>query len=397
MGEIVIIICEPQFKGHEHSQFNAALITVVQNAFPNKKILFLAEKEHIFHVQEILIKNSVNIKFKYKNIKVIPQNLVDPLRFPFEYILFKKIFKLGKQLNSERIIINNIRRPSIVSLKILMKKYKDLKIIVVLHGILESIYNSPFKITELPFWFRYWILFGNNDQLRYLVLGSSIEKELLKELPSLKKYLISIDHPYFFSKKTPTKYSKEDNIIKFGFFGFGSIRKGIDMFFKLAEDISNEKTRYKPEFILIGNLQNQKFGPVTYKKIDKIKNSAVFIPSNRKSLSLDEFERYANMLDYSIILHKPQEHRLTAMASFFDAISYLKPIISLNNPFVSYYFNKMGDIGYLCEDYNELKKLILKILNTNHSKKYYQQIDNISDNRKKISIKVISDELAKKW
>ncbi|MDP3034269.1 MAG: hypothetical protein Q8M97_04060 [Methanobacteriaceae archaeon] len=393
----MIIICEPQFKGHEHSQFNAALITVVKNAFPNKEILFLAEKEHIFHVQEILKKNSVNIKFKYKTIKVIPQNRVDPVRFPFEFILFNKIFKLGKQLNSERIIISNIRRPSIVSLKILMKKYNDLKIIVVLHGILESIYNSPFKITEFPFWFRFWILFGNNNQLRYMVLGSSIEKELVKELPTLKKYIISIDHPYFFSEKKHIQYSKENNIIKFGFFGFGSIRKGIDIFFKLAEDISNEKTRYNPEFILIGNLQNQKFGPVTYKKIDKIKNSAVFIPSNKKSLSLDEFESYANILDYSIILHKPQENRLTAMASLFDAISYLKPIIAINSPFVSYYFNKMGNIGYLCEDYNELKELILKILNNDHSKEYDQQIDNILDNRKKISIKVISDELAKKW
>ena len=43
----MIIICEPQCIGFEHVEFNAALITLIQYAYPNKKILFLSESEHL--------------------------------------------------------------------------------------------------------------------------------------------------------------------------------------------------------------------------------------------------------------------------------------------------------------------------------------------------------------
>ena len=40
----MIIICEPQSIGFEHSQFNAAMITVVKYAFADEEVIFQPKK-----------------------------------------------------------------------------------------------------------------------------------------------------------------------------------------------------------------------------------------------------------------------------------------------------------------------------------------------------------------
>jgi len=392
----LILICEPQFKGFEHSQFNAALITAVNNAFPNEKILFLSEKDHMSNIRKILDKNSIKIDFQYEEINVIPQNLIDPIRFPRELILFNHIFNIASKFNSNKVIISNIRRPSIVSIKLLIRKFKDINCYIVLHGILESIHNSPLKLTEIPFWFHFWLSIRNIDRLRYIVLGDSIKEELLKKIPSLESYILSIDHPYFFSEEN-FNTTPNQKVVRFGFFGFGSIRKGIDLFFKLSNNIKNMETRFKPEFILIGSVQNQKLGPFTYKKVDILNDSSAIIPSHKKPLSMEDFEMYAKTIDYALILHSPQENSLTPMASFFDALSYLKPIIALKNPFLKYYFNQMGGIGYLCKDYYEIENLILQILNDDLTETYDHQRNVMLNQRKKLSLEIIGKKLARMW
>jgi hypothetical protein len=381
----MILICEPQCVGFEHSSFNAALITVVKYAFEDEKIIFLAEKDHVFNVKKILDSNS--IKVEYKEIKVPPRNQYDPIRFPSEYILFKNVFELANELNSNKILFSSIRRPGIVSVKILTRKFKNIDCIVVLHSIIEAIYNGPFALTEIPFWLRFWLSFANIERLRYLILGPSIEKELLKELPKLKKYIVSIDLPHFYQPnelKTPS----DNNLIRFGFFGVGSIRKGVDIFFKLAEEISREKTKYKADFILIGHLMDKNFN---------MNRNQVIIPSLNEPLSREDYDNYAKDIDYALIFHRSDEYRLSATGSFFDSVSYLKPLIALKNPFIEYYFKKMGNIGYLCNNYEEMKNIVLNILENNPQTHYKIQKDNLSRGRKELSLKKISNKFASIW
>ncbi|MEW6011600.1 MAG: hypothetical protein AB1604_09945 [Euryarchaeota archaeon] len=383
----MIIICEPQCVGFEHSLFNAAMITVVNYAFKDEKILFLAEKEHIVNVKSVL--DSKNIKAEYIEIKVPPRNQFDQIRFISEYILFKKVFKLADKLNSNKILFCSIRRPGIVSVKILTRKFKNINCMVILHSIIEAISKGPFEITEIPFWLRFWLSFANIENLKYLILGPSIEKELLTEIPNMEKYSASIDLPYFYQLPVDLKTFPDNKKILFGFFGVGSVRKGVDIFFKLAEEISIEKTNYKPEFILIGHLM--------YNKFTKICQNQVIIPSPDEPLTRKDFDNHAKNIDYALIFHNPDEYRLSATASFFDSISYLKPVIALRNPFIEYYFEKMGDIGYLCDDYEEMKNVILDLLENNPISHYNIQKDNLLIGRKELSLKKISKKFALIW
>ncbi|BDZ69002.1 hypothetical protein [Methanobacterium ferruginis] len=278
----MIIICEPQCIGFEHSPFNAALVTLVKYTFPDEKIIFLAETEHIQFVKDVIPSNLENIEFK--TIKVPPRHLFDQIRFPLEFRLFKKVFDFAKEKKSEKIIFSSIRRPGIVLVKLFIRKYRNTDCIIVLHSIIEYINNAPYKLIEIPFWLRFCLSFANIIRLKYLILGPTIEKEFLKKLPALKKYTITIDHPYFF--KPEQKIEPNTKMIRFGFFGVGSHRKGIDLFFQLADEIKARQTTYKAEFIMIG--------PLVDKQI--YKSDSVLIPSPKNPLTSEDFESYAKKL-----------------------------------------------------------------------------------------------------
>lgn len=382
----MIIICEPQCVGFEHSEFNAALITITKYAFANENIMFLAEKEHLSLVKKIL--NSKSIEVGYMEIKVPPRSLIAPLLFPFELILVKKVFKMASNAKSNRIIFSSIRRPSLVAVKLLIRIFTNINCIIVLHNIIEAVTKKPYELTEIPFWFRFWIAFANMSRLSYLALGPSIEIELLKILPKLKNYVSSIDFPYFFQSNN-RKVSSPNKVIKFGFFGVANRRKGAEDFFKMAKEITDQRTKNKPEFILIG--------PVEDKKLIKTGVSSVFVPSPNQPLSSYDFEKYAEDLDYAIIFHKEDQHRLTATASFFDAVSYLKPVIAIKNPFIEYYFSKMGNIGFLCDNYDEIKNIVMEILETNSNKCYTNQVNNLYKGRGDLSLEKISKKMRKIW
>lgn len=381
----MIIICEPQCIGFEHSEFNAALIKVI-TYYTNEKILFMAEKEHI-----ACVKATINLEqVTYKEIKLPSRNMVDPLRFPFEFIIFYNVFKQAEKMSSKNVIFCSIRRPGIVSVKLWIRKFTHIRCIMVLHSILEAISNRALELQEIPIWFRFWISFANIGRLKYLVLGPPIKNKLLKEMPKLEKYTYAIDFPYFYQPRV--NYApKNKNLIKFGFFGVGSVRKGVDVFYNIANEIMDQKTMHEKEFILIGHIID--------KKIIKsgLNLNSVKVPSPNKPLSRQEYSEYANEIDYAIILHNPNEYKLSAQGSFFDALSYLKPIIAIKNPFIEHYFNELGDIGYLCDDYTEIKNLILKILNENLTEEYRLKKETMFSQRKKLSLDLIGKKFSTIW
>jgi hypothetical protein len=76
-----------------------------------------------------------------------------------------------------------------------------------------------------------------------------------------------------------------------------------------------------------------------------------------------------------------------------DAFSHLKPIIALKTPLSEYYFNKMGDIGYLCQSYDDVKNAVLDVLETKPIGRYGCQQDNILARRDQFSPAGIAPEL----
>ena len=237
----MIIICEPQCIGFEHVEFNAALIKVVQYAYPNKKVLFLSESEHLHYVRNILEIN--NRKIEFMEIEVPPRNQSNLKRFPSEFKIVKNVFHLSNDIKADKILFSSITSPTLISIKILIRHFKGIRTIVIPHSLLETLnFRIPLDPRYIIFWF--WISFFNTPNLIYLILGPSIKDALIQKMPYLKEYLYSIDLPYFFKNNEIKKY-KKNRIITFGFLGVGRKSKGIDRFFKLAEEVRKRKRKIK--------------------------------------------------------------------------------------------------------------------------------------------------------
>ena len=114
-------------------------------------------------------------------------------------------------------------------------------------------------------------------------------------------------------------------------------------------------------------------------------------------MSNEDFADYANDIDYALIFHNPEDYRFSATALFFDALSNSKPIIALKNPFINYYFEKLGDIGYLCDNYDEMKDVVLNILDKNPKSIYRNQKQNLLKGQVELSLYKISDKFAELW
>lgn len=371
----MIIICELQCTEMEHVEVNAALICSIRLAYPEKKILFLAQENHLQYVKESLEQHGFhNIEFTIINV---PERLAtDMQRFIDDYKLCKQIFDKAVLYKTDKIIFCSIMSTGLIALKFLLKFYSKIKCFVIPHGILETIIKPPSSLRRLPFWFKWAMAFGNNDKLTYLLLGKSIQDNLKDIMPHIMKYTNTIDIPYFYKSEYNFLPFKEK--IKFGLLGIVDHTKGSDLFFKFTNEIGSFSN--ETEFYLIGRIVNEKTRDLYF----KTKN--IIAPSPDKSISRQEYDKYVSLIDYSVFFYHSNSYKLKASGVIFDAFSFLKPIIALRNPFFEYYFEIFGDIGYLCNDYDELKQTVYNIIENPPAEKYAKQVQNLVKGREMISV-----------
>lgn len=371
----MIVLCELQFRGFEHAMANAALIETVADAFQEEELLFLAEAEHIRYIKNTLDAHSVVVK--YYETTIPPRTRFDYQRSMPDFRFCRNVFHLAHKNHANTIIFCSVTTPGLISIKALLRSYRDIICLVFPHDILQDVTKAPPLLPHRRFVsFRLWISFGNTHRLRYVVLAPHIEEGLKQYVPRVSGYVSSIDHPYYFSDDVgPEPFA--DGAIHFGSYGVGSFEKGTDTFFRLADEIHPAKTTYKPTFTLIGHMPQKQMKDVPHRSVN--------IPSPDVPLDQETYEEYCRNIDYAVFLYRSNAYELRAGGSILDAFSLLKPIIALKSPLTEYYFKKMGDIGYLCENHNAIKDTILDILETKPIDRYRQQKANILKQRVQFS------------
>ncbi len=371
----MIVICEPMRWGFEHATVIAALIATVAEAFQDEDLLFLAEAEHIRYVKSILDAHSVVVR--YREMTILPRTLLNYRRFIPDFRIYRNVFHFAHKNRANAIIFCSVSSPGQISIKALLRSYTDIVCIVVPHNILHQVTIAPPLLPHRRFFsFRFWMSFGNTHRLRYVVLGPRIEERLKQYVPRVSSYVSSIDLPYFFSDDVNAEPFADD-AIRFGFYGVGSFEKGADIFFRLAEEVQSAKTAYKSTFTLIGR--------VPQKHVKDVPHRSVNIPSPDVPLDQKTYENYSRNVDYALFFYRPNAYELRASGAILDAFSFLKPIIALKSPLSEYYFKKMGDIGYLCDNYSAMKDTVLDILETRPIDRYRQQQENILTQRVQFS------------
>ncbi|WP_196601125.1 hypothetical protein [Pectinatus frisingensis] len=385
----MLVLCELQCVFFEHVEFNAAFIESIikSKKYENEKIIFLAEEKHLLNVKKKL--SNTKHKIYFEKINVANRNWLNYRRLVTDFFLIKKIIGFCKETEVKKIIFTSVNSSILISLKILLSFDNNTRCLAIIHGVLESIEKRPsLRPWEFFFWFKWAIKYFNRSNLQYIVLGEFIKKTLTKISPELALYVHAIDHPYIFkSEYIRDKQVNKSNTVCFGAIGVGSLQKGTNSFFKLAEELSFDKRNNKEaKFFLVGCIIDS--------VLKKYKTNKVYCCGNNKEIDRETFEKYLVKLDYAMFFYPPDSYKLTASGAFMDAITWGIPIIALKNPFFEYYFSKMGNIGYLCNDFAEIKKVVKKILEKDFSQKeYLLQRQNILTQREIFSVNTVGNRL----
>lgn len=349
----MIVVYEPWARRTLHYEFNMNYLKIIVEIYKDEEVVYYGDQDQIKMLQKDLC-DYINVKFE--NIKILDIEKENKIKLLInEYKNLKKIFSL----KSQNFFIVNYLPHTILFSKIL--KNKNQKINGILHG-LELLYEKKINLYNL---FDFAIKFKGNKRIKYIVLGESILKNLLEIKPNLKPFLYSIDHPYSFeNNKVIINKTFNNKLINIGTVGAATLKKGFGNLIKIS-NYKNMNKKYK--FFHIGRLD------------DNIENTEnIEIPSQKKVLSMDEYSNYIKQLDYILYFYPKESYKLTASGAIFDALKFNKPIIAIKNEYFEYIFNKVGQVGFLFDNVEEIIDFLLNedISKISTEKNIYLKIEN---------------------
>ena len=211
--------------------------------------------------------------------------------------------------------------------------------------------------------------------LRHIVLGNSIQQAVASRLPGAP--VRSMRHPYLFPDASSSAWP-DDEPMRFGFLGLASADKGFDRFCRLANRVSqaSASAAVRPRFELIGRLDAANRAGLA--ALDT--NRVVEIGSDNAPMPREHYEEKVRRLTYAVLPYR-QEHALASSGAILDAFAHAKPCIALRTPLFEEYFSAMGDIGYLCDDEEEMTDVVRAITTVKPEGRYAVQRRNIIEGR----------------
>lgn len=362
-----------------HSEVNAGFLSLLELVYNQDELLFLADKNHFNAIQEVK---------RFERWNYIPTKVFsyEPKFFLLnDFILIFKIIRLLlRSRKTDTIYLLGIMPLAHIFISFfnyLLRK----KCIICLHGQMEA-YLDETKIGKSKYYYRLSkFVFKRNDSIDYLIFGESIENNLSFLFTSRKK-LIVIDQPYIYDEVKEIDISLNKTNYTLGILGRFDHSKNINEFFTFVDSLEQEIAENKINIKIIGKVNCEI--PENYKSLISIYN---------KPLTKEGFKNEVLQLDFVISFTDKNYYKVTPSGVFFDCIKFEIPLLSLNNDFVQYYFNKYNKIGEIFESTSDMISFVKNnLFNSNFRRtKYFNYIQNIKVLKTKLSVKDLKNQLSK--
>ena len=358
-----IAICEPVCRFWQHAPVNAAVLEIVQLAYPEATVHFFADSTHDEVVRTHLPDEAQN--FISHNITIPKWDESFRSRLPTEIPLVYKVLSF-KQCN--QIIFTNSRPATLATIKTLRKfQNRNGKIQIFMHGTwsrtTEKLEKSlSARICQM----RY--LFDNfsNKNITYIALEDHIQKNLRFSFPHQKEHIRVLEHPLNSIYDQDPEVLPLAQPVRFGFLGWAGPERGFEDFLDCARKIT-QTSGNQAEFYFAGQL------PAVLKGIDL--SPVIQISETRPERTL--FMHSVLGQHFICLFHQRKKFKLTASGAVLDAVSAGKPLIARAIPLFENLFDKYGDIGYLFNNRDECIDILNSIINQTDSDRYQRQVDNI--------------------
>ena len=382
----------------DHSEINAANIAIILKEFPNEIIHFFSGEKHYKTICTILKKHNVSLENLIHH-NIIPYNtFVRDYNMIFSDLkIIKKIYNFAQLHKQRKIIFFYTSTFLLFYLKIYCCFYNKIEVTACIHGDLERIdliqYAKSFKKNQIIM-FLYALIFGlripletpTPKNLKYITWGESIKENTLKIIPKISSSLKVIQHPYLFNMDYENLLSNNFDIINFTVVGLTSPRKNQPYLKNLINCLKNIQTN-NFRIMFAGKVLDKDFIN-ELQLIDFVYKKTL----SNKPISQDLRNETLNKATYTLLTYNLNSYKLIASGAFMDCINYEKPIITIKNDFVEYYFKKYGNIGYMLNSYEELESLVISIIKDFSITKYIEQVNNIKKIKQKENIILNSEK-----
>jgi hypothetical protein len=340
---------------------------MLKNIFAGDNIKIYGENKHIAYLKKRALISAVSVKLPHGRFLSVKMVL-------FEFIVLLRIWKERPNL----LFLLSVTPFTIIISNIL---FRNIGIFFFFHGILETLYTK-YHFYNYHYWLRpaFGIQRKNNINI---VLGKNIGQELKKIVPNVI-HVFTLDLPYPRYDKSGLSFSPK-TIIKIGTIGFGAIKKGSHLIFDLEKKMQSNN---------INNIELHYIGQILDPGIKIPGDTSVKFHGEKNPLEEEDFNNLIDAMRYCIFFYPMDSYKLTASGAVFDALTHLKPIIVIRNAYFEYLFQKMGNIGYLCDSLEEILNCIKNIVNSEGiNETYNEQQRNIDNGLKYFSIEYLEKEL----
>jgi hypothetical protein len=382
----MIVVADLLKSKNVHVGVDSGILKVISLIFSDQRINFYCENELYNNITKE-INTSLNINHK---------PILNNEKYSFRYNLYVNIIKSIYYLF--HILINYNKSDDVIFILCMhpvtnyiyskvRNFFSNSKIYIVLHGEIEQLDKTK---ERNKFWRQHFyttrMLKNNLINSKYLVLGEVIKSNLVKVSSLDEENIISIDHPYIYRNINTLSIDSHKTIIISSIGKINEMKRSY-LIFKLGEKLQKQIIDKKIELKLIGMI-GKRYLPY-------LNDYASYEGIGNTYLDQEELEQKIMTSNYLIYFYDNDSYKFISSGAFFDAIKYEKPIIALKNDYFEYYFKIGGNIGFLCNDLEEMGRIIEKLVESDCNEIYNLQKNNIKLLKDKLSLEGINENLKK--
>ena len=366
----MILIFELTWTGTYHAPGNSVTIQTISRACPDEEIRVFAEASHLQELQrDEALRERPGISFH--EMPLAPwfryrQHIVSMRRMLREFNIVRSALRAAPRREPCLIMFLSATSTAIFVASLMLRlSRRTLAVQVGLHGELHSLLGwRPRNPLTRALDFTS-VLCGQHDpRLRFLVLEEAIRQELERIAPPAAERTDVLPLPVNLGELPLVPELELRRPVQIGFVGQATEAKGISAFLETAATF-RERYRGQVEFHLIGRVMPGS---------DLASFAVLDSPASELHLSRQEFLDRLARLHFVFLPFKPGYYNLSASGALLDAITWLKPIIATRLPIVADLFARFGDIGYLCDDPEEMRAALAEIVTRSDPGRYREQV-----------------------
>jgi glycosyltransferase involved in cell wall biosynthesis len=370
-------------RGAEHEFYNAACVLSISTARPLAQLTVAARPEHLKVLRTRLLSLTSRPGFAS-----LPPDLPQGRSLWSQYRMLTKLLAhvhvRTDEDTTDTVVFLSCSIRSFIVMKWIALLYPSFKFVFIFHGLLERLDRDAKSSTSVSSrLFRILFKTRTSTNITYCVLGEGILKVLKHTAGQLSTPCIAIDSPYLFDDKVKTGTPDQGPAV-FGHLGYAHAEKGFLDFVSLAQTLSDSRARNTARFRVVGGTDRSDPRVNQAPELDYVLHDW---PVPR-----DQYEAALTDVTYAVFLYPPGSYRLRASGALFDAIAAGKPVIALRNPYFDHVFKAVGDIGYLCDDMDDLIRVCREVAQRFPRDRYQQQQQHLAMARVRFSPASIAEQ-----